>query len=264
LAEEEKKNNIIAQLETSLGDCSTPVNDLLYQFYVRLSLEAGESMEDLRPVLEKEAMKNFLTSRWNHKDLIPDNEKIEYVESLLNILYLEGSSDLRGKKYFQPSGTRYNFSINQGLREKFLNLVAKKEDSFYTRDDDKVEKVWLWYKIDVLGVRSEKDTLVEKTIEELQKKIQELFEDILSSTDKADLKLLATLVSRENISDCIADITDDNIEECKKKLAEYQGAALQSLKDRKNSEQEGPNPKTTFPIEDELKRDTGCCWSSCR
>ena len=118
-------------------------------------------------------------------------------------------------------------------------MVARNEGRFYTRDDAKVEAVWSWFKTDVLGVRSEKDTLFEKTIEELRKKIlEEEFQDIFSSTDEDDLKLLGELVSRKNIYDCITDITD--IEECKNKLGEYQDNALKSLRDRINSEREKP------------------------
>ena len=73
---------------------------------------------------------------------------------------------------------------------------------------------------------------------------------LIFSLFEADLKLLGELVSRDNIYDCITDITD--IEECKKKLAEYQDNALQRLRDRINLEREKP----TFveKVEDQSKK----------
>lgn len=231
LAEDEKKGHMMAMLTTSIGNCSTPINNLLHQIYTQSLLETGRPIEDLRPILEKEVVRDYINSKLN-KSISEHRDPIECLESLLNILYDSSDTVLldKSKKYCQPSRSSFSdlYKPTKQLKEAFLDLVAKpvttSERESYARDDAKVDEIWESYQRNVLGVRTEKDVFVERAKAKLEKEILE------RDSCCVDLELLGHLVSLENIYKCIKGITDTK--ECEVKLEEYHNNALKQIEEK--------------------------------
>lgn len=146
---------VMAEIIGSLGDCSTPVADLLSKKHFLRMQETGQALDP--SLLEKLALMDYIQK---HEKMLSlsRGDAIECAHGLVNAVYLDGSEciqsnkiKINNRKYTLPSGTNYiDFAFNQVSSEcayKFAQVICitdkegkalQDENGCYTLDEDKL------------------------------------------------------------------------------------------------------------------------------
>ncbi len=103
----------LQKMATALGDCGTPVKELLTQVFVGTLLKDIEDpTEDMPDLVIGMAMQHEITTKL--KELLNENETIEQVQGLMNALFLAGAENnpdnplkIEGTRPRLPSKTNY-------------------------------------------------------------------------------------------------------------------------------------------------------------
>lgn len=194
----EPMENRLHEIAIALGDCDTPVMDLLITTYIGIHRgEKSEKIESLlaREALEKEIVKKFGNTRDESGGPIMSNrERIEQVQALVNAVFLEGASEIDTNKVKisfpdggptkLPSKSEFgqggNF-VSQELAIAFAKLVCKTEadgtlvtdeKGFYRFVPQKMEQIVEKYK-SALGNTTAKEILVSKYEDEITEILQQ-------------------------------------------------------------------------------------------
>ena len=195
-------------MATALGNCATPVNDILTVGCVASHTSKGIS-EDfpkevqaviVREALEKEILKELSKLKVEGKQVFKAIEFTEYVKALSNAVFLEGASrhtDNKVKILF-PEGTKpqtlpsktvnVEFAFKQvkdELAVAFAELCCKTNDDAtktlvqdsqqrYTFDENKLNTIVEKYYANVLGVISPNNKAINKAINSYEEAINEI------------------------------------------------------------------------------------------
>lgn len=135
----------ITQMASSLGNCPTPVIDLMEKTAVKLAIESGKDKDvTLRTMLHRQAFEELAKK----KRIIPAfySEQIEIVQGLINSLFMEDSENtinnplkiIGDRPRIAPKTQNIDFAFRQitnTIKDNFARLCCE------TDDHDKLVKV---------------------------------------------------------------------------------------------------------------------------
>ncbi len=189
----DERNTALQTIFTSLGDCTTPIKSLMMQEHIGRLLHGKGEMDAIdMALLQREAIQEQITIKLG--GLLQQNERIEQVEGLLNLIYLEGAEQyeenpisIQGNRNFLPSKTAYpGFAFSQLSGERrepliaaFTALVCKtneqgvaiREQGSYVLDPTKIKTMTEGY-LSARGLISESEKQVTLFAAELQDFLQ--------------------------------------------------------------------------------------------
>ncbi|MEO0526529.1 MAG: leucine-rich repeat domain-containing protein [Bacteroidota bacterium] len=249
----DKKMQSLQTMATCLGNCATPVKDLLVQTYIGQKIQEGGSLLPFdKRILEREAIEKAIIRKLTEKGL-KGPEAIEQVQGLLNAIYLQGAEANPDNKVpitptegrgFLPSKTDYiEFAFSQVSEETaavFTDLCCKtgvdneplQEGGLYILDSSKLRAIDENYMAD-LGVMSQRA----KYLEEFQKEMTDLLmenEDLSSlHYDKQDvLEALNTPQQKEKLKALLYAVEDGELQEVYKSYLDRQKSEILKLTEK--------------------------------
>lgn len=214
--------NKLHQISTALGNCVTPVLDLLVQVYLGMynqESQASRRPENFETIIQREALQKEINNKLanavdeNGERIMPNLEKIEQVQALVNAVFLEGAaedSDNKVKLDFSeggpkklPSKTEHlEFGYNQvkpELATAFAKLVCKTDPQgnldrtaagHFIFDSQKMQRIVNKYK-NAMGEKNTREAMIAKYEVDMQKLLfLEKNENLILSPDHPQVKEL--------------------------------------------------------------------------
>ncbi len=256
----EEKEDKLHVMAFALGNCATPVLDLLVQAYI--GKYKDESQEDrpknydalvAREALEKE-IDSKLANATNEAgvDIMPNLEKIEQVQGLTNAVFLRGGRSIpfnkvkivfpKGEKPRRLPGktadTRFSFKeVSPVLATAFAKLVCRTNadgaletnaKGHYVFDPQKMERIVNKYK-NALGDTSIREALVGKYQEDI-KGVLELNDELYLFFDKEEVANLYKLPEQqEDLRERLNEVSDEEVTREYEKFVEEKTAKIAAV-----------------------------------
>ncbi len=240
----EAKEHSLQQIVTAEGNCATPQLDLLIQNYLgkqNRENRRGKRSDNLEALIQREALeKEILKKLGNAVDeegnrIMPNFEKIEQVQGLVNTIFLEGAAELEHnmiKVEFPdvgpaklPSKTAFfEFGFEQirpPLATAFAKLICKTNadgalqtigEGRYVFDPQKMDRIVNKYK-NALGDTSARETWAAKYPTDMRRLLdQEENQVLLLEYDDAEvIALLDFDKAQEELRDRLYGVTDEEV-----------------------------------------------------
>ncbi len=266
---QEKKNDL-GKIATSLGNCETPVLNLLMQTYVGKYIykdkEARPSNFDA--IVAREAFEKAIVSKLSNavdedgEKIMPNNEKVEQVQALVNAFFSKDASTNEHNKLkvaFPEGGPDKlpNKTLNDEYGYKIVKPALVREaakilcqtdangtletndDGAYVFDPKKLERIVNKYK-NGLGIVNPRDNRVanyESKIQEVMMKEENqiLFVEI---DEEGVHELLDFNAQKEELEDILYGVADQEVDAEYEKYFAEQTAKIEKLANRLNGKPE--------------------------
>ena len=264
-----EKKNRLQGIAVTLGDCATPVLNMLVQQYMgkHLAKEERKRPSSFEAILAREALEKEISRKLanatdeNGERIMPNNERIEQVQGLVNAVFFEGAADHTlytgngivdnpnkvkmdfsdgGPKKLPSKTANIKFAFEQvrpALATAFAKLVCNtnedgtlqtNNEGCYVFDPKKMERIVNKYK-NTLGDTSARENLVNKYEREMQTILQENT-DLYDHFEKQEVKDLYEFQShKERLGDRLYGEADDTLNEEYEKFIEERITAIQKV-----------------------------------
>ncbi len=188
----------IAQMATTVGNCSTPVKDFLLQEYVNLQLKGGRPVSKrARTMIERQAFEKEILKKIGSQ--LDPHEKIEQVQGLVDSIFLAGAEDLdcnkikiKGERERLPSKSaspEFAFNaVQESVVRSFVEFCCamdletnapKVENGLFVLDPMKYEMITVPYLTEVgLLVKTASDKDIQKQLATYEAQLNEHFGSI--------------------------------------------------------------------------------------
>ncbi len=195
----EDKENGLHQIATAIGNCATPILDLLIQNYLGKQngqRRGGKRTDNLNTLLQREALEKEIFQKLGNavneagERIMPNLEKIEQVQALVNTIFLEGAAEFEDNmvKVVFPDGGPTKLPSKTGnissgfkwvqpvLALAFAKLICRTDaegtletnaNGRYVFDSQKMERIENKYR-NALGDTTARETLAAKYLVDIQ------------------------------------------------------------------------------------------------
>ncbi len=240
---DDDKKSALQKIATALGDCGTPVKDILTLGYIGSYIAKSndqEIPEEVHTVIVREALEKEILTKLSSLELGPDgglrdNELTEQVKGLSNAVFLEGAEKyssnkvkiifpLNTKPKELPSKSAYPDlafgMVKDPLAEAFAKLCCKTDEQGtlvkdelgrYLFDSEKLNSIVEKYYKQGLGIVSSREKAIIEFTNAIKKKLQET--GLTEHYNDPDVKhLLEIDRQEEELRENLRNVPDNQIE----------------------------------------------------